>query len=349
MEHADSIQITSHYQIFLDFLLRDDCYQKLHSLQVKGWNSPEGDAYFQRRQWKTLAPNDKAKRRMFGMMQSIAKDMDLKTSAFSSSSTKPNALDLCMAPGGFLSYFLKRFPDGTADAITLPEENGGHEVLLSLDHRKRSIKVTYTDVTMFSGVFGVNDIPKDHPEEQMFLPSWPYMENSYDLVICDGQTLRTQKLAEYRQKCEQSRLFNSQLVLALKSVRPGGTIIALLHRTHKWRTFTLLRMFNKFSNIQLFKHERFHAEKSSFYLIAKNVQPQRQEAIDAMESFRQNWICGTFPDTYERNEENDDGSNENVQFKLGDFGAQFCDLVRPIWEVQAAALENASWMKGQVE
>jgi 23S rRNA U2552 (ribose-2'-O)-methylase RlmE/FtsJ len=212
--------------------------------------------------------------------------MDHKTSAFASSNNSPIALDLCMAPGGFLAYFFKRFPNGRADAITLPEKEGGHEVLLSLGELASQVQVRFADVTMFAGELGVQDIPKGHPEEQNFLVSWPYSEQSYDLILCDGQALRTQNLAEYRKTCEQSRLFNAQLVLALKRVRPGGTIIALLHRSHKWRTFSLLQEFSKFSDIQLFKHEKFHAEKSSFYLVAKNMRPRSQEAIHAAECFQ---------------------------------------------------------------
>ena len=281
---------------------------------------------------------------MFDMMQTIAAQMDNETSAFAFASNNPKVLDLCMAPGGFLAYFLQKFPDRHADAVTLLEEEGGHQVLLPLGSRNSHTQVTFADVTMYAEELGVQSIPKEHPEEQKLLASWPYQERSYDLVICDGQALRTQNLAEYRKTCEQSRLFNSQLVLALKKVQPGGNIIVLLHKSHKWRTFALLQLFSKFSDIQLFKPKIFHAEKSSFYLVAKNVRSKSQEAVGATENFKRSWIRGTFPDALASSEDNDEVNGRDVELLLNDFGAKFIDLVRPVWEVQATALEHASWM-----
>jgi hypothetical protein len=34
-----------------------------------------------------------------------------------------------------------------------------------------------------------------------------------------------------------------------------------------------------------------------------------------------------------------------VELLLEDFGVEYIDLVQPVWEVQANALEHASWMK----
>ncbi|KAF2241822.1 hypothetical protein BU26DRAFT_468595 [Trematosphaeria pertusa] len=283
---------------------------------------------------------------MFDMMRTIAREMDHETGAYALANDKPKVLDLCMAPGGFVAYFLERFPDGHADAITLPVKEGGHQVVLPFGSRNDHVHVTFADVTMFAAELGVQSIPKEHPEEQKLLAMWPYSEHSYDLVICDGQALRTQNLAEYRKMCEQSRLFNSQLVLALNRVRPGGTIIALLHKSHKWRTFSLLQLFSKFSDIQLFKPKKFHAEKSSFYLVAKNIRPKSQNAIDAVGKFARSWSRGTFPDSIGSSEDNDndDLSEQEFELLLEDFGGKFMHLVRPVWETQATALANASWM-----
>lgn len=199
---------------------------------------------------------------------------------------------------------------------------------------------------MFAAEIGVQSIPEEHPDKQKLLALWPHSQHPYDLVICDGQALRTQNLAEYRKTCEQSRLFNSQLVLALKKVRPGGTIIALLHKSHKWRTFFLLQVFSKFSDIQLFKPEGFHAEKSSFYLVAKNVRPESQDAIDAVGKFSRSWIRGTFLDATGPSEDNDndDYNDAEMELLLEDFGHKYISLAKPVWEVQATALANARWM-----
>ena len=242
--------------------------------------------------------------------------MDNETGAYALAGDKPKILDLCMAPGGFVAYFLERFPEGRADAVTLPVKEGGHQVLLPFGSRNNNVHVTFADVTMFAAELGVQSIPEEHPDKQKLLACWPYSQLLYDLVICDGQALRTQNLAEYRKTCEQSRLFNCQLVLSLKKVQPGGTIIALLHKSHKWRTFSLLHMFSKFSDIQLFKPEGFHAQKSSFYLVAKNVRPQSQDAIDAIEKFAWSWSRGTFSDATGPSEDNDNDVSNKGEMKL---------------------------------
>ncbi|KAF2727775.1 hypothetical protein EJ04DRAFT_450687, partial [Polyplosphaeria fusca] len=316
-----------------------------------GWSTPGGDAHFQERQSKAVSLDEKAKRQLFHMMHAIARQMDRETGAYALTNDKPQALDLCMAPGGFVAYFRERFPDGRVDAITLPVEEGGHQVVLPFGSRNDHVHVTFADVTMFAAEMGVQIIPREHPEERKLLAQWPYSHQSYDLVICDGQALRTQNLAEYRKTCEQSRLFNAQLVLALKKVRPGGTIIALLHKLHKLRTFSLLRVFSKFSDIQLFKHKRFHAEKSSFYLVAKNVRLESQNAIDAARKFARSWVRGTFPDPTGSSEDNDnDGFNDReAELLLEDFGGKFVCLAKPVWEVQATALANARWMSASSE
>ncbi|PVH91739.1 hypothetical protein DM02DRAFT_620351 [Periconia macrospinosa] len=346
MESAVSQEVSLLSRRFQDFLLTDESYQRLHTLQVKGWSTPGGDAHFQERQSRAVSLDKKAKWRMFNMMRAIARQMDKETGAYTLAGDKPKVLDLCMAPGGFVAYFLERFPEGCADAVTLPVKEGGHQVLLPFGSRNNNVHVTFADVTMFAAELGVQSIPEEHPDKQKLLARWPYSQHSYDLVICDGQALRTQNLAEYRKTCEQSRLFNSQLVLALKKVRPRGTIIALLHKSHKWRTFSLLHMFSKFSDIQLFKPEGFHAEKSSFYLVAKNVRPQSQDAIDAIEKFAWSWSRGTFSDATGPSEDNDNDVSDEGEMKLllEEFGYKFISHAKPVWEIQATALAHARWM-----
>jgi hypothetical protein len=116
----------------------------------------------------------------------------------------------------------------------------------------------------------------------------------------------------------------------------------------------LLRLFSNFSDIHVFKPKRFHAEKSSFYLIAKNIRSQSREATDAAESFRRSWMRGTFPDSSEspedrdraEDESGDEAGDEDVERMLQDFGNKFVGLMQPVWMAQATALSNARWMRG---
>jgi hypothetical protein len=58
------------------------------------------------------------------------------------------ALDLCMAFGGSLVYLLHISSAGAADAITLPEDEGGDWVLLPLDGPNPRINIMLTDSTV---------------------------------------------------------------------------------------------------------------------------------------------------------------------------------------------------------
>lgn len=282
------------------------------------------------------------------MMQDIAMELDDVTQAFSFDRKMIQILDLCMAPGGFSAYTIRKNPMSTVDAFSLPEAEGGHPVLLSFGKRNTRVQVHFTDITMWAKELGVDDIPESHPEVSKFQSGWPYSCKSYDLVICDGQALRTHEVAEYRRHGEQTRLTNTQLVLGLQRIRPGGTLIMLLHKAYKWRCLKLLKTFNRFSDIQIFKPSRYHAEKSSFYLIAKHVQPEKEEAIEAVNTFRNSWRAATFG-TDQGDEENDELVDEDMVSVLDEFGPQFVELTRPVWAVQAAALREAMWMRGAAE
>lgn len=79
-----------------------------------------------------MLANSKAKQRMFKMTRA-----DENTRAFSFPNKRPEVLDLCIAPGGFLAHFLEKIPFGFADGITLPGKEGGHPVLIHFDKDSR--------------------------------------------------------------------------------------------------------------------------------------------------------------------------------------------------------------------
>ena len=59
-----------------------------------------------------------------------------------------------------------------------------------------------------------------------------YYGQSFDIVFCDGEVLRTpgKHRDERREKLEARRLLCSQLILALQRNRQGGTLIVLMHK-----------------------------------------------------------------------------------------------------------------------
>lgn len=304
---------------------------------IKGWSNPEGDVLYEalRNQVDNAGPQERKK--MYGMMLQIGKEMHLQTGAFilpSSSHNGFRVLDLCMAPGGFSATALEKNSDAVIRGISLPDACGGHPMLLE-DIR---VKCQFLDITMLATEFGVSPIPQNHPEHSSFITNRPYHGESFELVLCDGQCLRTHHRPEHRAKFEALRLRTSQLILALQRIATGGTLVMLLHKADAWDTAQLLHQFNQFSAIQLFKPEKKHNHRNSFYLVAKNVQPHTQAAQAAVSGWKETWRQATFGGP--------EGTGAFVAYEdaatvhelIDDFGTKLIELARPIWKIQGDAL-----------
>jgi 23S rRNA U2552 (ribose-2'-O)-methylase RlmE/FtsJ len=275
----------------------------------------------------------------YNMMQQIGdelEDQTLALSQISEGTEEVKILDLCMAPGGYTASALKYNPGAKAFGITLPYAQGGHKVLF----KSYNSTVLFLDITMLAKEFGVEHPPLTHPEHKSFLKERPYSEHKFHLIFCDGQVLRTHQRAEHREQHEARRLTVSQLILALQRIRPGGTMIVLLHKVESWATTELLYHLNQFSSIQLFKPKQKHALRSSFYLVAKNVQPDTDGAKLAVESWIQSWWNATFGGENGTGDADVKASTDYVQTVLDDFGSKLIALGRPVWQIQANALNR---------
>lgn len=104
------------------------------------------------------------------MMQNIGRELHIATGAFNTTTLageQPKLLDMCMAPGGFLSAAMQFHPNAIATAYSLPLEAGGHEVLLP-EHN--NIKIKMLDITMLAADLGADNIPEGHSDIANFLP-----------------------------------------------------------------------------------------------------------------------------------------------------------------------------------
>lgn len=317
---------------------------EINKITHKGWDDPRGDEYFKRQRQRADNVRRKGAYRLYNMMRQIGDELQADTHALSLNS--PNAanikiLDLCMAPGGYTASALKYNPSATAFGITLPPEEGGHELLL----QSSQSSVLYLDITMLAKEFGVESPPLTHPDHGKFLSERPYLEHAFDLVFCDGQVLRTHQRAEYRERHEALRLTVSQLILALQRVRNGGTVIILLHKLEAWDTAELLHLFQQFSSIQLFKPKQKHAIRSSFYLVAKDVQPATVAAKAVVDLWKQAWWHATFGGEDGTGAVKVYAKEEYVRAMLEDFGNELIEIGRPIWEIQANALSKMEFVQ----
>ncbi|KJZ75858.1 hypothetical protein HIM_04682 [Hirsutella minnesotensis 3608] len=262
--------------------------------------------------------------------------------------TEPEAepvqiLDMCMAPGGFLLRALQENTNGRAVAFSLPPDSMGHEVLLPKKALGR-VDLKYLDVTMLAEDMGMSGIPQNHAEAKAFLPRQIEENDKFDLVFCDGQVLRKHQQLEYREAREVHRLTNTQLAIGLEHMRPGGSMVVLLHKVEKWETVCLLRCFSQFARVKLYKPRAGHTKRSSFYMLAAKIQSHSAEAQAAVKRWKSVWRAATFgsQEEFEAVQKENDVSAEAM---LDEFGDRLVELGRHIWRIQAPALARASFVK----
>ncbi|CEF85249.1 hypothetical protein FGSG_09211 [Fusarium graminearum PH-1] len=334
-------------ELLLEYLANNsDEYRRVRDLRKKGWENSQGDEYFKKQRQDADGADEKKRRFFYYMMKSIALDLDLSTGALTRGSLKTErVLDMCAAPGGFIDQTMVMCHDITrVRAMSLPQDEGGHEMRL----RNKSVNVEFRDITMLAGDMGVveQDIPDSFPERDTFVLDRVFQpDEKYDLVFCDGQVLRTQQRSEWRKRGEATRLQVTELALGLEHLRTGGTMIILMHMLNTWRSFKLIHQFSKIADVSLYKHHRHHRFRSSFYLVAKNVQAESSYAKSLVKLWKDQYKIVAFGSEEERVRMHWE-DKEVAQGKIDEFGAEFIKMGHNIWKTQADGLENAPFIKG---
>ncbi|KAK3900374.1 hypothetical protein C8A05DRAFT_36003 [Staphylotrichum tortipilum] len=338
-------------------------YRELRELREQGWQNKTGDIYFENRRQRADNANAIVKIGFFKLMRRIGLELDAMTAALTiqgGGNSRPAILDLCMAPGGFSSAALYRNPSALLRGISLPPSLGGHEMLLkkpwSETDPDAQIFVSFCDITLLADEMGtpVPSIPASHPDAASFSSDRPFLEQKFDLVVCDGQVLHTHERLEYRENFEASRLLTSQLVLALQRIRSGGTMVILLHKADAWASVLLMYTFATFSDhLRLFKPQNAHRMRSSFYLVATGVRQGCEAAVEAVRQWKAKWRMATFG-VGDGGEEGlgegelevlESGGEEKAKAVLQEIGPALVRMAEPVFAIQAEALRNASWMK----
>ena len=288
--------------------------------------------------------------RHYNLMRRIGDEMQRETRALNLQHPRAEVLDLCMAPGGYTASVCKYSPQAHVSAITLPECQGGCHVFVRHGGGTR-VELMQADITMFAAEFGVTEIPPDsQPDAAKFSFERPFLK-PFDLIFCDGHVARTQEVLSHTRATEVSRLTCSQLIFAMQRIKTGGTLVILLHGADLYHNVKLIRFFDKISHLQLFKPVKGHAKKSSFYLVAKDMQPGRMLAKAAVSKWKQIWKDATFPSTAALTGDGSQAQDEaEVLFKqaerkkdsdelYGSFGERLIELAEPLWEIQKKALQ----------
>lgn len=91
-------------------------------------------------------------------------------------------------------------------------------------------------------------------------------QRTFDLVILDGHHLRTNIAAD---PWDIDKLLIAQLIIALESVRHGGTIVIKLTYIERVISAQILYMLDVLSrNVFTMKPRTMHAKRASFYAVA---------------------------------------------------------------------------------
>lgn len=277
-------------------------------------------------------------------MTNVAAKMQEATGVFSLSAHRPAILGLGFAPGGFIAKALEVNPNAHAQGITLPHKNKGIPVLV----RDIRLEVEYADITLMAGDLGFSGdaIPPDHPDVKNFLPKLIRPRAQFDLVTSEGGVLRPhqEQLGSHRVHREAQRLATAQLALALSRVKPGGRMIILMHKAEAWNNLCLLYTFHKFSNIRLFKPDKEHQHRSSFYMIATDIQSNSEAALAAVKEWKRVWKVTTFG----TDEQCDDEARSNtldIEKILEDFGEKWIELGTDVWHMQLEGLKQKAFAK----
>ena len=124
-------------------------------------------------------------------------------------------------------------------------------------------------------------------------------------------------------------------------------MVVLLRKPDAWEVAHLLHQFNSFADIQLFKPYKKHAVRSTFYLVAKNVQSKAESVKAALEEWRESCFRGTFGGDEGTGERDPEMEVDAAKAVLNDFGSKLIESAVPVWKIQATALERQDFTRAQ--
>ncbi|KAG6830984.1 hypothetical protein H0H92_013456 [Tricholoma furcatifolium] len=315
--------------------------KELLDLQDKGWRDESIEKHFVEQ--RKIADNASSDLSViwFHRMKKVFCEIDQYSSCIPFSEPI-EFLDLGCCPGGFSSSVLDKNPAAKGFGISLPVTEGGHEFALELKHHCR-FDLTYANATYYQ--LGPSMI-----DDPCLLPIPDRISaRSFDIAILDGHQLRTQTSAL---PWDHNRLLISQLILSLKAVKRGGTIMIKLSLPHKPFAAKILYMFKIISyKLCCWKPKSMHANRGTFYAVAKGVgKGQENSRIPVfLLAFQELWVSLTFggeeglgrfmtPEDLDFLITEDDLMSDHLDWLL--------NLGDPLWRCQADALRHLYQRRG---
>ncbi|KAL8992923.1 MAG: hypothetical protein Q9169_006729 [Polycauliona sp. 2 TL-2023] len=331
--------------------VNDATFKRLDELKEKGWNATEGDTHFRKQREVADNKDDEQEKGFHIVHLNIGDEMRLARvfEVEGQEHGNINALNLCMAPGAYTAVMLKQYPDASVCGITLPAPSGGHKMIIPFGPYDPRVDVKFLDITMLVHEYSTTSLSDhaDHPDTANFITDSPFYGQKFELVLCDGQALRTHERAKHREIMREARrLLAAQLIFGMTRIKQGGTFVILLHKAEAWDTTCLLKKFTSFAKVTLFKPESAHRQRSTFYLVAKDVQPTSTEAQTFIDGWKQAWTEATFGGDEGIRTDPAMPQDVEVDAMLHDFGPRLIQLAQRTWSIQAEALDHSHWLPG---
>ncbi|KAJ5720996.1 uncharacterized protein N7483_008930 [Penicillium malachiteum] len=338
-------QIDQEYKQIIGFLeSKSTIFAELRCVQKEVWESPDADEHYKAQKEKAASTARKQKSYFFQMMKSIGDKLQYKHRLIPPASERSDfeALDICMAPGGFTSTVLKHNPLAKVYGLTLSLKEGGNEIFIKKWTENPNIEIQFTDIAMLSAELGSPGFVSPGSSSGLQFSSLiPLEGRMFDLVICDGQVVAG-RYEGSKSKHAATRLSCAQVILGLQRIKPDGTFVMLLHQTYRPQVVRLLEAFSHFSNIALFKPVPCHAKRNSFYIVAKNVDPHNERACRLLRDLKSSWrACTAEAFGMDLGETSvDEATTEDMENILQSFGESLVKLSKPIWKIQRDALKK---------
>ncbi|KAH9908239.1 uncharacterized protein BXZ73DRAFT_109963 [Epithele typhae] len=241
----------------------------------QGWDNDQLDGYFEGKR-SAKAVDEDTSYIWFKKMRSVMKEVDHASGQLIPSWGHFTFLDIGCAPGGFSSYILRKNRNALGTGITLPVSQGGPPMQLEEQFHQR-YRLIEQDVLELDLSLGRTPLPAPLDPVPVFL------HNHFNLVLIDGHTPHSYQprtrgptpspsspqsspavdpRAEDPPRASHDALLLSSLLLALDSLRHGGTLLL----------FLLDRLADQ---LVVHKPRALHTTRACFYAVARGVRLNR--------------------------------------------------------------------------
>ncbi|KAI0365199.1 hypothetical protein BV20DRAFT_973507 [Pilatotrama ljubarskyi] len=259
----------------LAVLARKDVQElaELVELRKRGWEDDRLNSHFASLREVADIQNARVNWYWYKRMKGLMGELDEAADCIPASCSL-DFLDVGCAPGGFSACVLEKNRHATGVGLTLPASAGGYAFALQPCHRRR-YRVVYQDILLYR-LHGLPGTDSEQADTQTF-PE--HLHRRFSLIILDAHALRIYPTCSNSLEEEKSAraayrdsLLIAQFIIALSSVRPGGTIVAKLSHVECFPAAHLVYMLDAISDsLVLHKPRMLHSNRGTFYAIAKAV------------------------------------------------------------------------------